>query len=317
MLNMKQSQRAPTTIIDPVDPLHRENPGTLILYSREEIKLEDGTGIFFSAAALPHPNAVSQELKRNYRYTQANQGIYVYRNGRLLLGGDTLGLFAKDFHFNAFRAELEYTSAADEHVLVDVAKSHVTLSPEVFSRLQELASVAIKTAETLWREKDVLTQEDIKGVFDESNSLIASRHRLIIDLAKKRRQKQAMAESTEPDKNVISAGKVAPKVREDIPYLRPQESLPEDVLYRPIFDPAVQSVVVDINLAHPFSKAVFSVSPGEGKRTIPRRATTAVQQLMYVLGHVEHMLNDEPENRELLEQFRRYASMNLRALLAD
>ena len=85
----------------------------------------------------------------------------------------------------------------------------------------------------------------------------------------------------------------------------------------PTANPAVQSVVVDINLAHPFSKAVFSVSPGEGKRSVPRRATTAVQQLIYVLGHVEHMLNDELENRELFEQFRRYASMNLRALLAD
>ncbi|MDX6403866.1 MAG: hypothetical protein QOH70_1321 [Blastocatellia bacterium] len=316
-INLKQSSKAPALIIEPVDPLHRENTGTLVLYSREEIKLTDGTSIFFSAAALPHPNTVSPELKRKYRYTQANQGVYVYRNGRLLLGGDTLGLFAKDFHYNAFRAELEYTSTGDDHILVDVAKSHVTLSPEVFSRLQELASVAIKTAETLWREKDVLTEEDIKGVFDESNSLIASRHRLIIDLAKKRREKQAKAESGEPSKSGDSKGKTAPKSREDIPYLRPQESLPEDVLYRPIFDPEVQSVVVDINLAHPFSKAVFSVSPGEGKRTVPRKATTAVQQLIYVLGHVEHMLNDEPENRELLEQFRRYASMNLRALLAD
>jgi hypothetical protein len=316
-INMKQSEKAPATLIEPVDPLHRENPGTVILYSRQEIKLADGSSIFFSAAALPHPNTIPQELRRKYRYTQATQGIYVYRNGRLLLGGDTLDLFGKDFHLNAFRAELEYTAADDEHVLVDVAKSHVTLSPDAYSQLQELVSVATKTADTLWREKDVLTEEDIKGLFDESNSLIASRHRLIVDLAKKRREKEAKAESAEPDKNDGHKGKPAPKVRKDVPYVRPQESLPEDVLYRPMFDPDVQSVVVDINLAHPFSRAVFSVSPGEGKRSVPRRATTAVQQLMYVLGHVEYMLNDAAENRELLEQFRRYASLNLRALLAD
>ena len=316
-INMKQSEKAPATLIEPVDPLHRENAATLVLYPREEIKLNDGTSIFFSAAALPHPNTVSQDLKRKYRYTQANQGIYVYRNGRLLLSGDTLGLFAKDFHLNAFRAELEYTSVADEHVLVDVAKSNVTLSPEAFSRLQELVGVATKTADTLWREKDVLTEDDIKSLFDESNSLIASRHRLIIDLAKKRREKEAKAESSEPEKATTPQQKGVTKRRDDIPYLRSQESLPEDVLYRPIFDPKVQSLVVDINLAHPFSKAVFSVSPGEGKRSVPRKATTAVQQLVYILGHAENMLNDEPENRELLEQFRRYVSMNLRALLAD
>jgi len=316
-LSLKQTEKAPATIIEPVDPLHRENAATVILYSRQEIKLTDGTSLFFSAATLPHPSTISQELERRYRYTTHAQGFYVYRNGRLLVSGDTLGLFTKDWHLNAFRAELEYTSDSDEHVLVDVAKSHVRLSPESFSRLQELIKVVTKTAQTLWREKDVLTQEDIKGLFDESNSLIASRHRLIVDLAKKRREKQAKAESAEPSKNGEAREKARKKMREDVPYLRPLDSLPEDVLYRPIFDSDLQAVVVDINLAHPFSKAVFSVSPGEGKRSVPRKATTAVQQLIYILGHAEHMLNDEPSDRELLEQFRRYASMNLRALLAD
>ena len=310
-------QKAPATIIEPVDPLHRENPSTIVLYPRQEIKLADGNSIFLSAVALPHPNTLSQEMERRYRYTSHGQGFYVYRNGRLIVAGDTLGLFTKDFHLNAFRAELEYTSASDEHVLVDVAKSHVGLSPEAISRLKEFVAVATKTAQTLWREKDVLTEEDIRGLFDESNSLIASRHRLIVDLAKKRREKEEKAESAEPANDDSPNRKLKQKARDDVPYLRPTEFLAEDVLYRPRFDPEVQAVVVDINLAHPFSKAVFSVSPGEGKRSVPRKATTAVQQLIYILGHAEHMLNDEPDNRELLAQFRRYASMNLRALLAD
>jgi hypothetical protein len=304
-------------LIEPVDPLHRENPSTLVLYSREEIKLEDGTNIFFSAVVLPHPNTVPIEVKRKYRYTQQDQGVYVYRNGRLLASGEILGLFSNDFHLNAFRGELEYTSGADEHVLVDVAKSHISLSQEAFARLQELVKVCTRTADTLWREKDVLTEEDIKGLFDESNSLIASRQRLIIDLAKKRAEQREKAESTPPGANGGRKGRQGKKSPKEIPYVRPQDTLPEDVLYRPIFDPELQSVVVDVNLAHPFSKAVFSVSPGEGKRSVPRRATTAVQQLLYVLGQVEWGLNDSEDNRELLDQFRKYCSLNLRALLAD
>jgi hypothetical protein len=35
------------------------------------------------------------------------------------------------------------------------------------------------------------------------------------------------------------------------------------------------------------------------------------------MGEVEYLLNDETENRELLDQFRRFLSLNLRALLAD
>jgi hypothetical protein len=270
VVNTKKSEKAPATLIEPVDPLHRENSGTVVLYSRKEIKLPNGTSIFLSATALPHPNMVSQELRRKYRYTQGNQGIYVYRNGRLLLGGDTLGLFSKDFHLNAFRAEVEYTSAADEHVLVDVAKSHVTLSPDAFSQLQELVSIATKTADTLWREKDVLTEEDIHGLFDESNRLIASRHRLIVDLAKKRREKQAKAESTETAKDGDRKEKTtAAKKPDDVPYLRPQESLPEDVLYRPILDPELEAVVVDKSRPSVFQSSVLSVT---GRRET-RRAT--------------------------------------------
>lgn len=308
----------PGILIEPVDPLHRENPQTFVLYQREEVKLDDGPSLFFSAVVLPHPNTVPADLKRKYRYTQADQGIYIYRNGRLLMGGQTLGFFSNDFHLNAFRAEIDYTSAADDHILVDVAKSNVTLTPELMGKLQDLVRVCTKTADTLWRDKDVLTEEDIRSLFDESNSLIASRQRLIVDLAKKRREQQRKADDPQPGATNGGGAKQKEKSRKkDVPYLRPQEHIAEDVLYRPIFDGEVNSVVVDVNMNHPFSKAVFSVSPGEGKKAVPRKATTAVQQLIYVLGHTEYQLNDDQENNELLQQFRRYASMNLRALLSD
>jgi phage protein D len=157
----------------------------------------------------------------------------------------------------------------------------------------------------------------LKAFSTNPTGLIASRQRLIVDLARQRKEQRKQAEEVQPqnDTNGVKT-KERQKAQQDIPYLRSQNSLPEDVLYRPIYDPELRSVVVDVNLAHPFSKAVFSVSPGEGKKSIPRKATTAVQQLLYVFGHVEYMLNDD-ENQELMGQFRRYASMNLRALLAD
>lgn len=311
--SLEESKSQLGTMIEPVDPLHREDPGTVVLYPREEIKLEDGSSVFFSVAVLPHSNAVSAETKRNYRYGTDAQGIYVYRNGRLLRGGQTLGMFTKESHLNAFRAELEYTSSADEHVLVDVAKSHVTLTQEAHSRLQEIVAVATKTAQIMWREKDVLTIEGIKGLFDESNRSIASRYRLIVDLAKKRREQR---EKTEDVALTKSEGTKPGKVK-DIAFLCPVNHLPEGVLYRPRFDPKVRALVVDVNLEHAFSKAVFTIPPGDPKRSVPRKATTAAQHMLYLLGHTEDSLNNHDKNRELLEQFRRVLSLNLQALLAD
>jgi hypothetical protein len=333
--------------IEPNDPLHRENPDTLQLYKREPISLSNGAVIYFSAVSLPHPNQVPIEMRRRYRYTQPNQGFYLFRNGRLLRSGESLDLFSPDFHYNAFRAELEYTTDADEHINVDVAKSVVTVTPEVRQKLQEMVQVSRKTAETLWREKDVLTEEDVKGLFDETNRLIASRSNLLAETAESRKKKaRGGAASPSTQKAVQGSGQVAtagqqaagpvqgapnvaalpgkptaPALRakkttpQDIPYLQPVDSLPADVLYRPIWNGDLSAVVVQINRSHPFYKAVFSTSKGEGRDSLPRTATTATQQLIYILGSTEWSLSNEEEQERLFEQYRRYASMNLRALL--
>ena len=328
--------------IEPNDPLHRENPATLTLYKREPISLSNGAVIYFSAVSLPHPNQVPLEMRRRYRYTQTNQGFYLFRNGRLLRSGESLGLFSPDFHYNAFRAELEYSTDADEHINVDVAKSVVNVTPEVQQKLQEMVQVSRKTAETLWREKDVLTEEDVKGLFDETNRLIASRSNLLAETAESRKKKarasNASAQRTSqgtgsatagarqsgstsagqaslPAKGaapVLPASKTSPR---DIPYLQQVDTLPADVLYRPIWNGDLSAVVVQINRSHPFYKAVFSSSPGEGRDSLPRTAATATQQLFYTLGSTEWSLAVDEDQERLFEQYRRYASMNLRALL--
>ena len=366
--------------IEPLDPLHRENPDTLPLYKREPIKLSNGSTIYFSAVSLPHPLQLLQDMRRRYRYAQVNQGFYLYRNGRLIRSGETLGMFNYDFHLNSFRAELEYSTDADEHINVDVAKSVVNVAPEVVQKLQEMVTVCRKTCDTLWRERDVLTEEDIKGLFNETNNLIASRFNLLVETIEARKKKAlvasgngaratdrtgvpsvqnvtpssrpgtdgqgkavpAFATVTPPNKRVsggdaaattlpavtphgrpatagVGASKPLPPPPKaeprDILYLQPVDTLPADVLYRPLWDGNVNAVVVQVNKSHPFYKAVFSTSSGEGRDSLPRAATTATQQLIYVLGATEWNVATDEELERLFEQYRRFASMNLRALL--
>jgi len=325
--------------IEAIDPLHRENPQTLVLYKREPISLSNGATVYFSAVSLPHPLQVQQDLRRRYRYAQVNQGFYLYRNGRLLRSGETLGLFNYDFHLNSFRAELEYSTDADEHINVDVAKSVVNVTPEVVQKLQEMVTVCRKTCDTLWRERDVVTDEDINSMFDDTNKLIASRANLLVESIDARKKKvraagskgtgpvaAPVAPAKPPTKGIVApplptstpvkplppAAKVPPR---DIPYLQPVETLPADVLYRPIWNGDVNAVVVQVNKSHPFYKAVFSSSSGEGRDSLPRAAATATQQLIFVLGATEWNVATDEELERLFEQYRRFASMNLRALL--
>jgi len=240
--------------------------------------------------------------------------------------------------WGSFRADLEYSTDADEHINVDVAKSSVTVTPEVQQKLQEMVTVCRKTCDTIWREKDVLTQEDIKGLFDDTNKLIGSRSNLLVESigARKKKSRAAAENGTQSAGDTGTAGDggqtalpgiegatpgstpllPAPKSSlRDIPYLQPVESLPGDVLYRPMWVGQLNAVVVQVNMQHPFYKAVFSTSSGEGRDSLPRAAATATQQLIFVLGLTEWSFADTEEFERLFEQYRRFASMNLRALL--
>jgi len=339
--------------VEPFDPLHRENPDTQLIYRREKIDFDDGSSAFFTAVSMPHPNSQSDEIARRYRYIQKNQGAYVYRNGRLVRSGETFGLFSRDFHLNAFRVEIEYDSSADAHFKIDVAKSTIVLDDEAEAKLKALFRDSARTADTLWRQKDVPTKVEIDELFNESNRLIGSRANLLIAAIKQKKGELRVPKrgpvlpppklTPTPPTVVESPGPSADATSDDeftstaenpteptpspkrgfSPYLRAVDSLPDGVLYRPLMDGEVGGLVVEVNLSHPFAKAVFEAAAvegggGNGKRAVPRRATTAIQQLLYVLGYCEYTMSgddDDDETARMFEQYRRYLSMNVTALL--
>ncbi|MFX8723602.1 hypothetical protein ABTM71_19245, partial [Acinetobacter baumannii] len=84
-------------------------------------------------------------------------------------------------------------------------------------------------------------------------------------------------------------------------YLRAVDSLPDGVLYRPLLDGDVGGLVVEVNISHTFAKAVFEAAGGDAgagnsKRAVPRRATTAIQQLLYVLGYCEYTMSGDDDD---------------------
>jgi len=327
--------------VEPFDPLHRENRDTQSIYRREKIDFEDGTSAFFTAVSLPHPHSQPDEVVRKYRYTQKNQGAYVYRNGRVVRTGETFGLFSRDFHLNGFRVEIEYDSSADSHFRVDVSKSTIVLDDEAEGKLKTLFRDAIRTADALWRQKDVPTKVEIDDLFNESNRLIGSRANLLIAAANKKKG-ELQAPKRRPVKGIAALPSPAPLSTESLngappgdtstkssitsarkgflPYLRAVEALPDGVLYRPLIDGEVGGLVVEINISHPFAKTVFEAAApdtGSGKRSIPRQATTAIQQMLYVLGYCEYTMSDDEDGEisRIFDQYRRYLSMNVAALL--
>lgn len=96
------------------------------LQSKPEVKFQDGEAII-KGFVLPHRSKLSPE---DYDYGKgpkdnwtSHQGFYVYRNKRLLVAGDWLGLFKKEVHYDLCRIRIDLTNSVDEDWQIDIKKS--------------------------------------------------------------------------------------------------------------------------------------------------------------------------------------------------
>jgi hypothetical protein len=83
---------------------------------------------------LPHKSKISEETYKNAEGVKGwneQQGFYIYRNERLLLAGDWLGLFRKEEHYKLARIQIELPNTLDESWQIDIKKS-VARPPLVF-----------------------------------------------------------------------------------------------------------------------------------------------------------------------------------------
>jgi hypothetical protein len=145
--------------VAPFDPLHRaDREFVTVLLPKTEVLIETTdekkVRVYVSATHLMHPDVLrlkDPERARLYRYKLPNQGIYVYREQRLIASAETLDIFTKDGHLNSFRGELEFKDDGDEHFALDIAKSKIVLTQAAKDRLHEVLRPAINASDQMWR----------------------------------------------------------------------------------------------------------------------------------------------------------------------
>ncbi len=96
------------------------------LQPRVETPLEEGK-IKVKGFVLPHRSKLSPE---EYNYGKGpkdswtgHQGFYVYRNRRLLVAGDWLGLFKQEVHYDLCRIKIDLPNNLDNEWQIDIKKS--------------------------------------------------------------------------------------------------------------------------------------------------------------------------------------------------
>lgn len=138
---------------DKVDPLPAE---TLVA---------DGDAVEVKAFILPHHSRITPEqhtAAAGPRGWNAHQGFYIYRNKRLLVAGDWLGLgMQKEEHFKLARIRIDLANSADLLWQIDVKKSRAR-PPAVLRRdLLRIARAARGQASSIYRHRGKVVQRKL------------------------------------------------------------------------------------------------------------------------------------------------------------
>jgi len=108
-----------------VEPWNPFLPGEQATQSFSEEQLHNGI-VIIKGFVLPHKSKISEEI---YKYAEGtkgwneHQGFYIYRNERLLLAGDWLGLFRKEEHYKLIRIQIDLPNSLDADWQIDIKKS--------------------------------------------------------------------------------------------------------------------------------------------------------------------------------------------------
>jgi hypothetical protein len=100
-------------------------PGEQATQSFSEEQLHNGK-VIIKGFVLPHKSKISEDA---YKYAEGtkgwneHQGFYIYRNERLLLAGDWLGLFRKEEHYKLIRIQIDLPNSLDADWQIDIKKS--------------------------------------------------------------------------------------------------------------------------------------------------------------------------------------------------
>ena len=126
------------------------------LQTRPELKLEGGK-IRIKGFVLPHRSKLSSEQynagKGPKESWTAQQGFYVYRNKRLLVAGDWLGLFKREVHYDLSRILIDLPNNFDDDWQIDIKKSIARPPSKYRDQIVSIAKDTRNQAVEVYRHK--------------------------------------------------------------------------------------------------------------------------------------------------------------------
>lgn len=138
--------------IGPFDPFCRDHSATQH-QPREHIFIESQK-ILLKGYILPHHSKLSAQkynLYKDHSNFYDNQGVYVYRNYRLISRGGWFRLTAKKKAAQLARVQIDFPSSLDHLWTIDIKKSRIQPPQMVRNRLQQILDRIITPSKRVYR----------------------------------------------------------------------------------------------------------------------------------------------------------------------
>jgi Histidine kinase-, DNA gyrase B-, and HSP90-like ATPase len=238
------------------------------------------------------------------------QGIYVYRQERLIHGPDWLKLFVREPHLTLLRVEFSFDHHLDEYFQIDIKKSQIILEETIASFLMDFLGPRRREANEVYRKG---TREEItrktEGAHDVSNRNIAGKENQITQPSVKSFD---VAAGTATIVNRTGEVKIHltinPSTKKEDVYIQPVDSIDDGLLWEPTL--VGVHCAVRINRGHPYYSKVYVPNLKEGV------TIQGMDALLWALSVAE--LNcSNAETEAMFSDLRYDVSRNLKKLVED
>ncbi len=297
------------------NPFCPDVPGTEVV-AQETMKVEIGDGkeaeLTIRAFVLPRREQFpSEAAARDAKLTNQMQGIYIYRENRLIHPYDWLGMFSKEPHLTLLRVEFSFDHELDGAFHVDIKKSRILLNNDLYDWVRDKFIPAPRNAanERYRKGERKKAQDKAENAHADSNANIG---------AKEEDLRTADVKVVNTNTSEVEIHNKKGTIRLKLPLSAPAEpgqvnvkpipSIDDNILWSPALIDGHHAV--QINTGHPYYHKVYVPNLASGV------TIQGMDSLLWALAEAELGTISEA-TRKHFSELRFEVSRLLRALVED
>lgn len=200
-----------------------------------------------------------EKIAKEAKSSPNRQGIYIYRENRLIIDATWLRLYKIETHFQLLRVEFSFDHALDEAFHLDIMKSHILLNNDLLNWLHdEFLPAPRREANNRSRkgQQKIISERSHGGAHDNSNTNIRNRE-IAAGGAKvtisNESEGEVLVENTHgkfklkiPIESATHPGEV---------FVQPVDSITNGLLFEPALIDKYRAV--KINTSHPYYNKIY------------------------------------------------------------